>query len=470
MSLTPKQRKALKALARRKTKPTIDFLAGCFPEQRAFLEDESPLKAALCTRRAGKSMGVGLDACATAVMFPGVSIGVIGLTRDSIRKIYFKDIMEVINRKFNLNMQLNKTELSYTFPNGSVIYFAGADANEEEMNKFLGQKYKKVYIDESSMYTTIDLNKLVYDVLEPAVADYRGQIILIGTPSNYLNSLFHKITDGREKGWSTHKWTWAENPHVKDQIDEQIARAMLRNPDIESTPGFQQHYRGNWVVTLDALVYKYNAKKNSQAKDLPRGYQYVLGVDLGWEDATAFVVGAWSHYDMQLHIIHVETEKHLKLNEVEDRMIRLQNTYNIGTIVVDGASKQGVETMQTRFKIALERADKQGKKDFIELMNMDFMMGNINVLPGKCADLEQEWSELIWNEELKQQGIWEELKSKPNHAADAALYMWRWCYNYAAIPKTAPPCLEDQMDAAKEQSMRQEDDDNEYSFAPIYEP
>lgn len=425
--------------------------------------DPAPLKAALCTRRAGKSYGVGVDACKTAHENPGVSIGIIGLTRESIRKIYFKDIMEVLNRKYNLRMQLNKTELSYTFPNGSVIYFAGADANEEEMNKFLGQKFKKVFIDESSMYTTIDLRTLVYDILEPAVADYRGQIIMIGTPSNYLNSLYHEITDGREKGWSTHKWTCYNNPHVREQIFEQVARMKTRNPDIEKTPGFRQMYLGEWAVDLNALVYKYDSTKNSTHVDLPHGYHYVLGVDLGFDDHTAFVVGAWSHYDMQLHIVWAESAPGLRLDEVESTMKRLIDTFKVSTIVIDGAAKQSVETMQTRFKLPLERADKQGKKDFIELMNMDFYLLNINVLPGRCKALEDEWSELVWDAELKKKGIWEELKSKSNHATDAALYMWRWCYNYAAIPKSPPQTIEETMEQELEDKFRREDGDD-YGF------
>ena len=39
--------------------PRPDLLADSFPEQRAFVQDTAPLKAAFCTRRAAKSYSVG---------------------------------------------------------------------------------------------------------------------------------------------------------------------------------------------------------------------------------------------------------------------------------------------------------------------------------------------------------------------------------------------------------------------------
>ncbi len=468
MTLTPRQRQALKTLARRRAKPEIDFLDGCFPEQRAFLEDPAKMKAALCTRRAGKSYGVGALAIKTALDTPNVKVVIIGKTRDSIRSIYFDDIMEVLRKRYNLSWDLNKTEMTYRLSNSSLIHFMGADADEDQMNKLLGQKFKLVIIDEASMYANIDLEKLVYGILRPALADLRGQVVMIGTPSDYIGSLYFKVTFEGVPGWSVHKWTALDNPYMAVQIAEEEAFMASVDPDYKTRTLYRQHNLGEWVVSEDALVYKYKAIKNSKAVDLPRGYQYVLGVDLGWEDDTAFVVGAWSHYDTQLHIVHVEMAKHMILDEVESRMHRLQNLFGIGVIVIDGASKHGVETMQTRFKIALERADKQGKKDFIELMNMDFHMSNINVLPERCAPLEKEWAELIWDEGQKKRGVWEELKNKPNHAADAALYMWRWCHNYAAIPKVKPLSTEDQMEKDLENRLKRQDEEYEYGFS--YEP
>lgn len=462
--LSKSERTALKRLVAQ-NESRINWYDGCFPAQVEFLNDPAPLKAALCTRRAGKSFGVGVLIAKTAYENPGVSIGVVGLTRDSIKRIYFKDIMEVLDRKHKLGIVVNKTELSMTFPNGAVIYFAGADSNEEEMNKFLGQKFKLVVIDEASMYTTIDLRKLVYDIFEPAVADYQGQIIMIGTPSDYLRSLYYDVTNGNEAGWSLHKWTVYDNPYMEQQAKQLIARILERNPNAESTPGFRQHWRGEWVVDIGARVYKFDPDINTNLVEITSNYHHVLGIDLGYEDKTAFVVGAWSHYDQVLHIVHVEAESHLTLSQVEHKIKLLQAKYRIGTIVVDGASKQGVEELQTRFGMTLYRADKQGKKDFIELLNNDLLLKKLNLLPSKCTPLIEEWEALIWDEKAREKGKWEELKSCPNHCSDAALYMWRWCYNYAAIPKAALETEEDRMERQLIEKDSQKDDSEQYSIS-----
>lgn len=397
---------------------------------------------------------------------PGVSIGVIGKTRDSIKKIYFKDIIRPICNRMGWSegkdYWINRTELSVELSNGSMIYFAGADANEDEMNKFLGQKFYLVVVDEASMYANIDLKYLIHEILEPAVSDYEGTIIMIGTPSNYLGSYYQKVTtpgSDESKFWSVHKWTWQDNPHVAKQIGALLEKKKLINPEIVNDPGYRQHYLGEWVAEDSSRVYKYKPKMNKKVT-LTNQYQHVLGVDLGYEDDTAFVVGAWSHYDNVLHIVHCESSPHLNLDQVEARIKALQLRFNVGMITVDGAGKQFVETLQDRFQMGLHRAEKIGKKDFIELMNTDFLMGRINVFHDNCLPLVEEWEKLIWDEKAREKGEWKEARTCSNHAADAALYMWRWCYQYAAIPQDRPLSVEDQMEQDAVDKLEQEQEDS----------
>lgn len=451
--MTTQRRKMLEELARRKARAekAARWFSTSFPAQLAFVNDKSPLVAALCTRRAGKSSGVGEDVMKLASENPYVSFGIIGKTRQSIKNIYFKDIIRPVAMRMgwveNKDYWINKTELSVELSNGAMIYFAGADSNEDEMNKFLGQKFMKVYIDEASMYAHIDLKNLVEEILEPAVSDYDGQVVMIGTPSNYVNSYYHKVTEGKIPGWSVHKWTWADNPHVADKIKARVEQKLIDNPRLAEDPGFRQHWYGEWVVDLGARIYKYDPKHNKATKATFQGYQTILGVDLGYEDDTAFVVGAWSSYDPVLHIIHCESAPKLDLDQVESRMKALQARFNIGIITVDGAGKQFVETLQNRFQIALHRAEKVQKKDFIELMNTDFLMGRIDVFHDNCLPLVSEWESLIWDMDVREKtGEWKEDRKAANHAADAALYMWRWCHHYAQIPKIAPPTEEQVLD------------------------
>jgi hypothetical protein len=70
-------------------------------------------------------------------------------------------------------------------------------------------------------------------------------------------------------------------------------------------------------------------------------------------------------------------------------------------------------------------------------MNAEFIMERIKVNPETCAPLIDEWVGLVWNDKSTKR---EEHPACPNHAADSALYGWRYCYQY--ISKPLPPVVE----------------------------
>jgi len=49
-----------------------------------------------------------------------------------------------------------------------------------------------------------------------------------------------------------------------------------------------------------------------------------------------------------------------------------------------------------------------------------------------------EWSNLVWHEELFRKGVYEELASCPNHLSDACLYNWRHAHNHTSIALPKP--------------------------------
>lgn len=388
---------------------------------------------------------MGEYALMTAHKHPGVSVLILGKTRASVKAIYWKDIMTVLNRRYSLRAKFNKSELSIELPNGSVVYLSGVDSDEDEMHKILGQKFKLVVLDESGSYN-INQRDLVYGVLKPAVADYQGQIAMIGTPTNYLNSLYFDATTGKEPGWSLHKWSVMDNPHMARQWAEDLDLMLRANPGIQDTPQFKQFYLGEWVVDLEARVYRYDADKN-KVQELPnsKAWHYVMGVDLGYDDKTTFVVCAYNSYDPCLYVVASYGRSNMIFTEVAETIRSFQQRFNIGRIIMDGANKQGVEEMVARYQLPIQIAEKQAKKDFIELMNTDFIVGNIKLI-GNQEELENEYAGLVWDEKKREAGKWEEHSACDNHFADAALYAWRWCYNYASKPKIRPPTEEEKIE------------------------
>jgi terminase large subunit-like protein len=416
----------------------VDVLDGTFAQQRAFIEDPAKLKWALCTRRAAKSYSDGLALAKAALDRQDVSCLYIGLTRESAKRIMWKDVLKAINRRHKLGVQFNESELSAKFPNGSVIYLVGADSNEDERQKLLGQKFVLVVIDEAQAFG-IDLRQLVYGVLKPAVADYRGTIVLTGTPGNLIKGLFFDVTNGREAGWSGHRWTTYDNPYMAEQWAGEIADLKAASPLVVETPWFRQMYLGEWVIDSDKLVYRFNSDRNAFA-ELPTfhagQWHYVLGVDLGYNDPTAFALCAYHDYDKTLYVLEAEKHPRLDVTSVAERIRGFQARYELDSIVIDGANKQAVEEMRRRHELPLRAADKTGKSDFIEIMNGEFIQARIKLNPLNCSQLADEYAGLIWDERSLKR---EEHPNCANDLADAALYAWRLCYSYLSVAVDPPP-------------------------------
>jgi hypothetical protein len=441
-----KQAKAILA-QRSKFKPKFDpelLFNASFPQQNAFIKDPDKLKALFCTRRGAKSFTDGLYMVYEALTNPNCNCLFIGLTRLSARDIVWKDILKVINRKYKLGAKFNGTDLTMTFPNGSVISVTGVDADEDEMNKLLGRKYRLVCIDEASLYT-IDVRHLVYDILGPAMADLEGTIVLSGTASNYTRGLFFDITNGVEAGWKLYEWSAFDNPFVNKQWSKQLDIIKQKRPLYMETPQFRQWYLNEWVVDTDKLVYKYDQTRNSY-KHLPNlsrdGWTYILGVDTGWEDDTAFVLGGYHINDPTLYVIKSFAKKHMYFDH-EDPSQSVVKTiqafmnhpdYAPCKVIIDGANKQGVESMRVRSNIPFEYADKVGKVDFIELLNADLIQGKIKICD-KETDLIDEMMALVWvTKGDKIVFPKKEHPALPNHRNDAMLYMWRNGYHYQSSP------------------------------------
>src|SRR4051812_43190381 len=102
-SLSTEQRKRLielfPKLQKLRPKPKlVDVLDRNFTHQVNFIEDPFKLKAAFCTRRSAKSYTGGLYLIREALSTPNVSCLYIALTRDSAKKIMWKDVLKAIDR------------------------------------------------------------------------------------------------------------------------------------------------------------------------------------------------------------------------------------------------------------------------------------------------------------------------------------------------------------------------------------
>lgn len=409
-----------------------------FGVQKECLEDRSRLKALLASRRFGKSYFAAIYLIYTALSKPNVKCLYLALTRDSAEGIMWKDNLEVILNKFNINHKLNQNKLSITFDNGSSIHLKGVDKDERQIAKLRGQKYALCVIDECQDFQQ-DLRELVYKVLKLASIDLQGTILLCGTPGNAIETdtfpLFYSVTNNLEKlgNWNVFKGNTLDNPFMRDNFQKEIDEEVRLNPEFLNSITYKQEYLGQWVLNKDKLVYKFYPAKNviDKLQHPLNEYIYLAGIDFGYNDSMAFTIGAYHRFDPTLYIIETYKKNKMLISDVEIKLKEFSDRYKIQKYICDTAT-QIVEELRHRLHYNFVFADKQHKFNFISLMNSDLHAGKIKLLPGNDL-LKAEWNSLLYDSKSVK---FKELSSCENHLCDSTLYLWRAAKNYLA---KAPP-------------------------------
>lgn len=419
------------------------------PRQAAFVEDQSRFICVMCTRRAGKSTGAVMRVLYDAYQHPGANYLFAGLTLESAKKAIWKDGFKDIDSRLNLRLKFNEVASTITLPNGSVVYIIGMDSSEQQKRKARGGKYRGVVIDEAQDFAS-DLDDLIVSVMKPAVSDNQGWIVLAGTPGQVPMGVFYRISARQTaerpgtwlfkdvataSEWRGHTWSAFDNPGMAAQTQADIEEQVRIDANVMNTPRFMREWRGMWVTDDDRRVYRYSPGRNDYDGTLPKysegEWHYVIGVDLGYDDATALTVGAWHDYDQTAYFVDAENESGLDITDVAQWIHRWIKHYGAEQVVVDGANKQAVQEIQNRHGLPLIAADKIGKQDFIDIMNADFLKGKIKLSPS-CDSLREEYAYLAWAERAWKLGVRKEDKRASDHQADSALYLYRLLYAYLA--------------------------------------
>lgn len=444
-------------------KAQANLRSPAFIAQNNAIDDVAQLKAYNCTRRAGKSVTIAIDFTESAIAMPGTNYLYMALTIASAREILW-DVLKNLNTDAATGAVANEARLELKFPNGSKIKFAGADCSEKQMRKVLGQKYKKIAIDEAGSFT-IDMRRLVYQMCEPTLIDLRGQLILLGTCENIPLTFFEEVTEGKEPGWSIHKWSTLDNPFMKRQWEEQIATMVTRNPNVVHTSWYKTHYLNQWCS--DDLLMIIKLDQDSTIESLPqrRDYEYILGVDLGYNDASAFSVIAYHDYDKVAYVVESSKKSELDFTGVFHEISKYTVKYPFNKIKIDGANKQGVEELRRRFGLPLEAADKTEKAIFLRLLRDDIIEGKVKVLEKTNNELLTEWKQLQWRNAQKEQ----EDPRCQNHISDATLYAWRESRHYSATnepikkSRDSQEYMDDEMDIEAEK-LAKELEEKEFGY------
>jgi hypothetical protein len=414
------------------------ILADLHPKQRAFVFDASRRKVAICSRRAGKSHGVLAWLVLGALDDPGGLSVYVARSKGDARRILAPAIDHFTSLYPELGLRLREIDgqlLVVVGMSRHQIWLAGCK-DKSEVGKFRGSKYKRVAIDESQEYGAF-LHELVTDAFEPALIDKAGDLLLAGTPGPIPAGLFYEVSTGDgAPQWPTHHWTIFDNPHIPDAAAEIATFCRTYGLD-QSSATYRREYLGDWVRDEGSLVYPFSAQTNGVGeREVPELDHYILSIDVGFVDATAFTVLGFRRDHPEIWVTRSVSMTGLIPSAVAAHAERHREELGPGLrIVVDegGMGKGYAEEMRQRYGIGCEAAEKSKKRAYQEIVQGELRSGTIRIVTSACEQLVDEMVLLQWGP-----GRAQEDPRFDNHCCDSLLYGVRAARAWY-LPEVEPP-------------------------------
>lgn len=409
-----------------------------FIAQNKFVEDTNRYLAVQCGRRSGKTNGLALRLLRSMEKHPKSQCLYLAMTRESAFSIMWPVLIE-FNDKYNLGCVFTESTLTMKHPNGSKLRLLGADM-KNFVKRLRGIKAPGIALDEAQDFG-VHLQSLVDDVLTPCISDYvDGWLALTGTPGPVPQGYFFDITQGRKFGFSFHDWTILDNPFMPDAAGF-IADLIKRREWDDNHPTLLREWRNQWVLDVQSLWVQYHESVNHYTELPPGKYTYLMGVDLGFKDADAIAVIAWTESSPVTYLVEEYVMAKQGITELANEIKRLAAKYDVAKMVIDegGLGKKAAEEMRRQHHIPLHAADKIRKQENVDFLNDALRLGRFKAKAKSRFAQDSYLVQIDWEKSTPSKIV---VKKHPHSdIIDAVLYAFKEspAYTYAPPPVKPKP-------------------------------
>lgn len=324
----------------------------------------------------------------------------------------------------------NGTEKRWTFPSGAILQF-GYCETAKDVYRYQGAEFHFIAIDELTQWPEQPYRYLFSRLRRAEGSAVPPRMRAASNPGGIGHEwVKRRFLDGTARFVPA---ALVDNPHV-DAVAYRQALDML---DANTR---KQLLEGVWTRDAGGLVYQYAEARNVAARPEHGAWTYLIGIDYGYTDATAFCVLGWREQDPTVYVVECYKLPNQTPSDAAEEAHRLSRKYQPVKMVGDvgGLGKGYAEEARRRFSLPIEPADKVNKRGYISLINGDLERGRIKVDPSRCAELVAEWQELPWTDDHAK-----EADGFDNHCADACLYAWRAASAYHEAPPAPKPTAEE---------------------------
>ena len=301
----------------------------------------------------------------------------------------------------------------WRFPSGASITFGYLDT-EADKYRYQSSEFQMIGFDELTQFSETMYSYLFTRLRRNNRVKVQPRMRGATNPGNVGHAWVRKrfLDDPKDRAFVPA--TFHDNPYVNhEEYERFIARA-------DATTARQM--RGEWIQNSGGLVYSGFDRTTCMGLPPTEPMGYVLGLDFGFVDSTAFVILAYCAHDPNVYVLQSTAEAGLTPSDVAERVRGLEQHYRFQKIVGDigGLGKGYVEEARRRFQLPIEAAQKNNKRGYIDLLNGDFSRGRVVLAPKMNDALIDQLEAVPWNTERSR-----EAEGNACDLADALLYGWR---------------------------------------------
>jgi hypothetical protein len=417
----------------------------CFGPQLAYVLSKSRRQVVRCSRRAGKTWGIAAKLLYHAVAEPYAHQAYIAPTLKQARRIFWPTLKR-INAEHRVGGKPNEAECFMEFRNGARIYVGGAK-DQAEADSLRGLALKNCIVDEAQSARPSILQSLLNEIIEPALIDYSGGLDVVGTPGAVPAGYFHSIDVGDlSSSWEHHNWTMADNVELPARkagrpVEDLLREVREHHGWTEANQTYRREWLGEWVADTGALMLHYDSSRNAcdwaSAED---DWSYVVGFDVGFDDADAISVLGWQRHSRVVHLVFERVAAKQTISTLADQLTAVIARYRPIRVVGDfgGLGKKIASELQTRWQLPVEAADKMRKAEHVALLDDALVTGRFKAPPkSRFAD---DCSLLQWDATQRAKGVFKEAESFHSDSVDSCLYAFRVALAHfeAPAPVKAP--------------------------------
>lgn len=282
------------------------------PKQLECYNNLARFNVIICGRRFGKTRLAAFKLFTSALQIEGVYFWV-SPTRE-VGNSAWRLVKRLVLSTFGEGIAIiNETMRSITLPNGSIIEFKSADNPDGLRSEGL----RGVVLDETAQIK----QEAWTESLRPALSDYKGWAIFIGTPKgrNWLYKLYKSAEkDGIQ--WKAFTYTTYDNPFVDPKEIDDAKRDL-------SEKSFRQEYLAEFVSD-NGTIFKREWFENRQESPeiIARWFSWDTAASIN--DTAAFTAGIVGELtaDYRLYIREVFRDR-LEFPQLEQAITALARNY-----------------------------------------------------------------------------------------------------------------------------------------------